>query len=69
MTQALIVVDTGAISYGRTNCYFSDPKDALKQVDSIDYVAVKMNKRAMFWETMEEIFLEIFTNPKYDTLA
>ena len=30
IVQAKIVVDTGEVSYGRTNCYFRDPDNPVK---------------------------------------
>lgn len=30
LKRSKIVVDTGEVSYGRTNCYFNDPHDPLK---------------------------------------
>ena len=59
-----IVVDTGVISYGRTNCYFKDPKDLLTEIDSIDKVGIKMDNRSHFWEHIYKIMTEIFKNSK-----
>jgi len=42
-------VDVGIDSYGRTNCFFRDPNDCSKEVESIDQVAVKMSNRGKFW--------------------
>lgn len=60
LKRAKIIVDTGVISYGRTNCYFKDPKDMLSQIDSIDRVGIKMNNRSNFWKNIMDILIEIF---------
>ncbi len=54
--KAIIDVDVGKCSYGRTNCYFNYPTDPKKQIDSVDSVAVKMSKRNKFWEMFQKIF-------------
>lgn len=37
------MVDTYEISYGRTNCYFSNPEN------TVDIVCKKMKRRGAFW--------------------
>ena len=49
------MVDTCEVSYGRTNCYFSNPKNPGEEIETNDFVCTKMNSRAEFWKDMFHI--------------
>ena len=52
-------MDTCPVSYGRTNCHFSDPKNPMAEIVSIDQVGMRMGKRKQFWAYFEEIMNKI----------
>lgn len=64
MTQAKIDVDTCPVSYGRTNCYFKDPKNPAAELESHDQVGLKMNNTSQFWLYFENILKSVFHESK-----
>lgn len=60
--KAIIQVDTYPISYGRTNCFFINPKDPMEDLKSNDLVAVDLkNNNTRFWDVMTRLMDQIFS--------
>jgi inosine-uridine nucleoside N-ribohydrolase len=56
MVRTRIEVDTGAKSYGRTNCFFQGPTNPHIESESVDFVATNLrNEEVRFWDEMLKI--------------
>lgn len=62
VSKALIEVDTGATSYGRTNVYFQSIRNTNVSSESTTFVATNLrNEKTKFWEEMLNILDHIFS--------
>jgi inosine-uridine nucleoside N-ribohydrolase len=61
-STAQIDVDTFPTSYGRTNCYFCNPRNPNVNLESNNIVATHLkNEKTKFWEEMLKILEKIFS--------
>ena len=60
LKQCKIEIDVGETSYGRTNCYFSNPKNPSEPIDSHDLVCTKVHSTEKFWREFTGVLDTIF---------
>lgn len=60
LKKAEIIVDTGKVSHGRTNCYFKKRQGLKGEIESIDEVGLEMKNKSEFWGKIQKILENVF---------